>query len=308
MSQPGHSKSEIRAGVLAVTGAYALWGVMPVYLRLINFADVLEVLGQRVLRTAPAAVIAIIAISGARQGWRDFVAAIRPGMLLALAASAICIFGNWAVYVWSVVQHHVLEAALGYFIAPLAQVALGVFAFKERVRPLQMLAITIASVGVVIQAVSLGAAPWVAIGICVTWVCYAWVRRKAAVPAATGLLIETLILAPFAAVLLIWLSHQHPLAFGQNLPNSLLLAMIGVTTATPLILFSFGVRRVSFVTMGALQYLSPMMQFGLGVLWGEHMSPLRAGSFGLIWAALVVFTWDSIAVERASRRAASPSP
>jgi chloramphenicol-sensitive protein RarD len=247
------------------------------------------------------------AISGWRRAWRDFAAAMKPGMLIALAASAVCIFANWAVYVWSVVQHHVLEAALGYFIAPLGQVALGVFAFKERVRPLQMLAIAIASAGVVIQAISLGAAPWVAIGICVTWVCYAWVRRKAPVPAATGLLIETLILAPLAAGLLIWLSHQHPLAFGQSVGNSLLLAMIGVTTATPLILFAIGVRRVSFLTMGVLQYLSPMMQFGFGVLWGEHMSPLRAGSFGLIWAALVVFTWDSIAVERA-RRAAPPSP
>jgi chloramphenicol-sensitive protein RarD len=308
MSEPGHSASEIRAGVLAVTGAYVLWGVMPLYLKLISFADVLEVLGQRVLWTAPASVIAIVAISGARQGWRDFAAALRPGMLIALAGSAICIFSNWAVYVWSVVQHHVLEAALGYFIAPLAQVALGVFAFRERVRPLQMLAIAIASAGVVMQAVSLGAAPWVAIGICVTWVCYAWVRRKAAVPAATGLLIETLILAPFAALLLFWLSHQHPLSFGQNALSSFYLALIGVTTATPLILFSFGVRRVSFVTMGALQYLSPMMQFGLGLLWGEHMSPLRAASFGLIWAALVVFTLDSVRSERAARRAARQAP
>jgi chloramphenicol-sensitive protein RarD len=260
------------------------------------------VLGQRVLWTAPASIIAVIAISGVRLGWRDFAAAMRPGALIALAASAVCIFGNWTVYVWSVVQHHVLEAALGYFIAPLGQVAVGIFAFKERVRPLQMLAIAIASAGVVVQAVSLGAAPWVAIGICVTWVLYAWVRRKVAVPAATGLLIETLILAPFATALLIWLSFQHPLAFGQNVGDSLLIAMIGATTATPLILFAFGVRRVSFLTMGVLQYLSPMMQFGFGVLWGEHMSPLRAGSFGLIWAALVVFTWDSVMAERARRR------
>src|SRR5262245_28258219 len=159
--QPVHSRSEIRAGVFAVMGAYILWGVMPVYLKLIGFADVLEVLGQRVLWTAPASVAAVIAISGARQGWRDFAAAMRPGTLIALAASAICIFGNWAVYVWSVVQHHVLEAALGYFIAPLGQVAVGIFAFKERVRPMQMLAIAIASAGVEVQAISLGAAPWV---------------------------------------------------------------------------------------------------------------------------------------------------
>ncbi len=274
--------------------AYVSWGFLPLYLKLLAFADVREVLAQRILWCAPAALIAVFAMSGWRRGLSEIGAALKPRMLLTLTASAAFIFVNWGLYVWLVLQSRVIEASLAYFLAPLVAVAVGVTFFKERISRLQMVALSLATLGVIVQGAALGAPPWMALAICATWSAYAVIRKRAAAPAATGLFIETLALAPVAVGLLYWTAHTASLSFGADWNGSLLLALAGPATALPLMAFAFGARRVSFVSLGLLQFVAPSLQFATGLAFGEPFTPLRALSFALIWAGLGFFSWDTL--------------
>lgn len=288
------SEAERRAGFIAAASAYVMWGFLPLYLKLISFADVREVLAQRIIWCAPAALIAVFAMSGWRPGWREIATAFKPRMLSTLALSACFIFVNWGLYVYLVLHERVIESALAYFLAPLVAVAVGVLFFREKITSPQIIALVLALIGVVVQGFALGAPPWMALALCATWSAYAVIRKRAAVPAATGLLIETLALTPLAIGLLVWASRDAPLAFGGDLWPSLLIAIAGPVTAIPLMAFTFGARRVSFTTLGLLQFLAPTLQFTTGILFGEEFSTLRGVSFVLIWAGLGFFAWDTL--------------
>jgi chloramphenicol-sensitive protein RarD len=292
------AQNDIRLGVFCAGAAYAFWGFLPIYLKAVGFADPFEVLAERILFSVPAAIAVVLAMGGWARGCGHVRAALAPRMLGTLAVSALLIFFNWGIYVWAVARDHVMEAALAYFLAPLAQVLLGVLFFGERLRAAQKLALGVAAAGVLAQGIALGAPPWISLALCASWVGYAIVRKQAAVPAATGLLIETIIMTPFALGILFWLSRNVGVAFDNNATNGLLLMLSGPVTALPLILFVIGARRISFATLGVLQYIAPSLQFLLGILYGEPLSPLRTASFVLIWIALVVFTGDSIAKNR----------
>ena len=164
----------------------------------------------------------------------------------------------------------------------------------------QIAALALALAGVVVQGFALGAPPWMALALCATWSVYAFIRKRAAVPAAAGLLIETLALAPLALGLLWWAGAEAPLQFSSSLDHALLLAIAGPITALPLMAFTFGARRVTFVTLGLLQFLAPSLQFATGILFGEEFTPLRGVSFALIWAGLGCFAWDTLARARKS--------
>ncbi|MDX2235130.1 MAG: EamA family transporter RarD, partial [Hyphomonadaceae bacterium] len=228
--------------------------------------------------------------------------------------SAVFITGNWGLYVWAVAHDHVIEASLAYFLVPLVSVAFGVLLFGEPITRLQFGALALAGVGIAAQAAAIGAFPWVALALCLSWSLYSLVRKQAPVPAAGGLLAETMILAPAAAVGLWWLARQpEGVAFGAGATPSLLLGLLGVVTAAPLILFAFGARRLRFSTLGMLQFIAPSLQFLIGVAWGEPLTPLRLFSFAVIWAGLAIYTWDAIARERrlaaaAPSRASTASP
>jgi chloramphenicol-sensitive protein RarD len=288
------AEADKRAGFIAAAGAYMFWGFLPLYLKLLAFADVREVLGQRILWCAPAALLAVFLMSGWRTALREIATALNPRMLATLALSAVFIFFNWGIYVWLVMAHRVIESALAYFLAPLVAVAVGVLFFKERVTAAQIGALALALVGIVVQGMALGAPPWMALALCATWSAYAVIRKRAPVPAAVGLLIETLALAPVAIGLLIWAAHDAPLSFTTSPTHAVLLALAGPATALPLMAFTFGARRVSFTTLGLLQFLAPTLQFITGIAFGEAFTPLRAASFALIWIGLVVFSWDTI--------------
>jgi chloramphenicol-sensitive protein RarD len=291
-------ESDRRAGFIAAAGAYVVWGFLPLYLKLISYADVREVLSQRILWAIPAAFVAVFAMSGWRAGWREIGAALRPRMLLTLTASAGFIFMNWGMYVWLVLQQRVIESSLAYFLAPLVSVAIGVVFFRERITTPQRIAVALALAGVVVQGFALGAPPWMALALCATWSAYAVIRKRAAVPAATGLLIECLAMAPVAAGLLYWAAGEAPLQFAGGWSQALLLALAGPVTALPLMAFAFGARRVSFTTLGLLQFVAPSLQFATGLAFGEDFTPLRAVSFALIWAGLGCFAWDTLARAR----------
>jgi chloramphenicol-sensitive protein RarD len=292
--------AERRAGFIAAASAYVMWGFLPLYLKLIAFADVREVLGQRILWAAPSALLAVFLMSGWRVGWREIAAAFRPRMLGTLTASAAFIFVNWGLYVWLVLQERVIEAALAYFLSPLVSVGVGVLFFRERITAPQIAALALALAGVVVQGFALGAPPWMALALCATWSVYAVIRKRAPVPAATGLFVETLAIAPVAIGLLMWAASEAPLAFSGGWERAILLALAGPITALPLMAFTFGARRVSFVTLGLLQFLAPTLQFATGIAFGEPFTPLRGASFVLIWLGLGLFSWDTL--RRASMR------
>jgi chloramphenicol-sensitive protein RarD len=288
------SEAERRAGFIAAASAYVIWGFLPLYLKLLATIDVREVLAQRILWAAPAAFIAIFIMSGWRTGWREIATAFRPRMLATLTASACFIFVNWGLYVYLVLNERVIESALAYFLAPLVSVAVGVLFFREKITTPQIIALALALVGVVVQGIALGSPPWMALALCATWSTYAVIRKRAPVPAAVGLFIESLALAPVAIGLLFWAASEAPLAFSTDWGTAILLAIAGPVTAIPLMAFAFGARRVSFVTLGLLQFLAPTLQFTTGIVFGEDFTFLRGVSFALIWAGLAFFSWDTL--------------
>ena len=291
---------EARTGFIAATAAYGIWGFLPIYLKLVGFANPWEILGSRILWSIPACIVGVMLMGGFAETRK---AAAQPGVMPALALSSVFIAGNWAIYVWAVANNHVIESSLAYFLTPLVNVTFGVTLFGERVTKFQGAALALAALGIVAQAVALGAFPWVAVALCASWSCYGLVRKQAPVPAAGGLLIETLILTIPSALGLWWLSTRKAgLAFDDSTSHAVLLALSGLATALPLILFSFGARRLRFSTLGMLQFIAPTAQFFIGVAYGEELTPLRIASFALIWAGLIVFTWDAVSRER--RRAA----
>jgi chloramphenicol-sensitive protein RarD len=293
LSQP--SLDERRAGFIAATGAYLIWGFLPVYLKLVGYADPREILGMRILWSVPAA-LATVALTG---GFAQLRPALQPRMLMTLAGSAVFIFGNWAIYVWAVATERVMEAALAYFLAPLVNVAMGVALFSEKLSRAQFAALAFAAAGVVLQGVAMGGAPIASIALCATWCCYALVRKQAPVSSSAGLFVETVWLIPAAMGMLFWAAHTARLAFDDTAGQALMLALSGPLTAIPLMLFAFGARRLTFSALGLLQYLAPSIQFLLGLAYGEPMTALRGVSFALIWAGLVLFSWDAIRKERA---------
>lgn len=288
------SDAEKRAGFMAAASAYIVWGFLPLYLKLLATVDVREVLAQRILWAAPSAFIAVFLMSGWRPGWREIATAFKPSMIGTLIVSALFIFMNWGLYVYLVLHERVIESALAYFLAPLVAVAVGVIFYKEKISSPQIIALALALLGVIVQGFALGAPPWAALALCATWSAYAVIRKRAPVPAAVGLLIESLALTPLAIGLLFWAGSEAPLAFASDWSHALLLAFAGPVTAIPLMAFAFGARRVSFTTLGLLQFLAPSLQFTTGILFGEPFTLLRGVSFALIWAGLVFFSWDTL--------------
>lgn len=288
------SEAERRVGFIAAASAYVMWGFLPLYLKLLGSVDVREMLAQRILWAAPAAFVAVFIMSGWRSGWREIASALNPRLIGTLALSACFIFVNWGIYVYLVLNERVIESALAYFLAPLVSVGVGVLFFREKVTSPQIVALALALVGVVVQGIALGAPPWMALALCATWSVYAVIRKRVAVPAAVGLLIESLALAPLAIGLLWWAASEAPLSFTTSWSIATLLAIAGPVTAIPLMAFTFGARRVSFTTLGLLQFLAPTLQFSTGLAFGESFTPLRAASFVLIWLGLAFFAWDTL--------------
>ena len=295
---PGKTPADVRAGVTAAVTAYVIWGFLPIYFKLVSFTQPLELLGHRVLWSVPAAIIIVVIAMGWREGFAAVAAAFRGRMIALLSAAALLIFANWGLYIYAVAQGHVMEAALAYFLSPLALALTGIFAFGERVRRLQAIALVLAGIGLVVQGLALGAPPWLALFLCASWTGYALIRRSTPVAAPVGLLVETIVLIPIAGGLLWWLSQQPGGAPSHDAGEMALIALSGVITAAPLMLFAYGARRLMVTTIGMLNYIAPALQFLVGLAYGELLTPLRAVSFALIWAALIVFTWDAL-----SRRA-----
>ncbi|MGD9955530.1 MAG: EamA family transporter RarD [Candidatus Nanopelagicales bacterium] len=295
-------RADLRLGLLLGIGAYTLWGLFPLYFPLLEPATPLEVLAHRFVWS----FVFLALIMTVTRSWSRMHDVVRNRrVMLMLIAATVLISINWGTYIWAVNNDHVVEASLGYFINPLVVVLTGTLLLGERLRPMQWTAVGIAAVAVAVLTLGYGAVPWVALALAFSWAGYGLVKKLAGVDPVASLAVETAYGTPFALAYILVLQAQGALAFGHASPgNTLLLMMTGVVTAIPLVLFGAATNRVPLSTIGVLQYLTPSLQFLLGVtVFGEQMPPARWVGFGIVWLALVVFTWDSLRAGSASRAA-----
>ena len=285
--------AETRRGFLLGAAAYAIWGVFPLYFPLLEPAGAVEILAHRVFWSLVTMLLFVLVFGRLRQV-RAVVAHRRTFGILAVAAVVIAI--NWGTYIWGVNNGHVVETSLGYFINPLVTVLMGVVILGERLRTLQWVALGIAAVAVVGLTVEYGRPPWVALVLAFSFGSYGLAKKKANVGAIESLTVETMLLAPFAGAYILWLVAQGTSTFGtEGAGHAVLLVSTGIVTAVPLIFFGAAATRVSLTTIGLLQYLAPTIQFAIGVLvFQEEMTPMRWAGFGLVWIALVMFTYEAI--------------
>ena len=286
------SESEARSGVLIGLLAYFMWGVFPVYFKWIASVAPLEVLGHRVLWAVPFGAIIIFA----RRQWPEVRSALVDRAMLAwLALAALCISLNWLIYIWAVQNDRIFETSLGYYINPLMYVGVGVALLGERLRRLQIVAVVLASFGVLFLAVSGGAFPWVALSLAVLFTAYGVIRKQIAIGAMPGLFIETLLLFPIAAIWIAWLvaTQKASITAGDS-GLSALLILGGPITVLPLLFFAIAAKRVTLTTIGFLQFLAPTLQFFTGIYYGEQLTTAHIVCFGSIWAAVLFFSYDAL--------------
>jgi chloramphenicol-sensitive protein RarD len=281
-----------------------MWGFFPLYWPLLKPSGAVEILAHRILWSLIVVAVVVLAM----RRWRSLRATLaqrRTRWLLALAA--VLITANWGTYIWGVNHDHVVETSLGYFINPLVSVLLGVLVLGERMRRLQWVAIGIAAAAVVALTVEYGRPPWVALVLAFSFGSYGLVKKKANAGALESLVVETMVVAPVALAYVVLLTATDESTFGsEGLGHALLVVGTGLITVLPLLCFGGAATRVPLSTLGLMQYLTPTVQFVLGlVVFHEPMPAMRWVGFGLIWVALAVFTWSSLSNRHRTRREAA---
>jgi chloramphenicol-sensitive protein RarD len=284
--------TEATKGFWALVLACTIWGLSPLYYKLLVHVPPLEVLSHRTLWSL-AFFLLVLAAKGQ-------IGALRPALsgrrMLAVALASLMISANWFVFIWAVQQGRAIEASLGYFIFPLVAVLIGVFALGERLGRLQAAAVLLAFGAVSVLTWGLGSAPWIALTLAFSFGLYGLIKNRLNIAPVVSVTAEVLLLAPVAVIWLagvhqgFWAGARSGASFGVDLTTSLLLAFSGVLTAGPLMLFSYAARRVRMATVGLVQYLNPSLQFFCAVvIFGEPFSPWHRIAFSLIWLALLIY-------------------
>ncbi len=281
------------SGVLLALGAFLIWGLSPIYFKSLQGVPALEILLHRMVWS----FLLLLPIVLATRRWQEFRSVffdIRK--LLILTVTTILVSGNWFVFIWAVKNNRILEASLGYYINPLINVLLGMIFLKERLNRPQAVAVVLAAVGVAYLTLRIGTLPWVSLVLAFSFAFYGLIRKVAPVNALVGLTVETLLLSLPAAAYLIFIGAGGQGAFMHiNWRMDLLLACAGLVTATPLLLFTAGARRINLATVGILQYSAPSCNFLLALwLYREPILPAQWVAFLLIWTALVIYSMDSV--------------
>lgn len=282
---------ETRLGLLYATSAFILWGIVPVYWKMLQHVPALEILAHRIV-WGLALVAVWMTIRGRWQDFRDVFR--RPRTIATLLASTVFIAINWGLFIYAVNTDRVLATSLGYYINPLVNVLLGLVVLKERLNRNQWIAVGLAALAVLLLSLQAGELPWISLVLPVSFGLYSLLRKTVHADAVVGLTFETAALFPIAAALLLRQELRGVGALGnQGLGIDLLLMAAGAVTAVPLILFTLGLRRIPLSTAGLLQYIAPTMTFLLAVLlFDEPFSTAHAISFALIWTALVIYSVD----------------
>lgn len=299
-AQPAKSP---RAGFVFALLAYLAWGLFPVYFHALKGVPAPEILAHRILWSA--AFLAVLVTLARR--WPEVAALVRePRRLGVYVLTTALVTANWLLYIWAVTTGQVLESSLGYFVNPLVNVLLGVLFLHERLRPRQVAALSLAAAGVLVLVVRLGAFPWLALSLALSFGFYGLVRKRAHIDPLIGLLVETSLVAPLALLLVGGRALAGSGALGSAPSTTALLVFSGVVTALPLIWFAHGVRALRLSTMGLLQYVAPTLQFLCAVvLFREPFSRAHAAAFACIWASLALYTADALS---AQRKAPAPQP
>jgi chloramphenicol-sensitive protein RarD len=296
--------SESRRGFLLGVAAYLMWGLFPLYWPLLEPAGAIEILSHRIVWSL--AVVAVLLVLGRNYAWISGLGGRRLGLL---SGAAVVIAVNWGTYIWGVNHDHVVETSLGYFINPLVTVLFGVVLLGERLRTVQWVAVGLAVVAVAILTLDYGRPPWIALVLAFSFGTYGLLKKQAGVDAVESLSVETgVLLLPALAYLFLLGANGTGTFTTEGALHVVLLVLCGIVTAIPLLCFGAAAIRVPLTTIGLLQYLAPIMQFLLGVLYfRESMPASRVAGFGLVWIALVMLTADGVRHHRRSLRRAAES-
>lgn len=280
-----------RSGVLAAIAAFFLWGILPIFWKLLHFLPPPTIVSQRTIWSLVLLLI-VLRLSGET---KNFLNGLRqPSAIGWHFLSGLLLSSNWLLYVWATLNDHILEGALGYYLNPFFNMLFGALWFGERHNRWQLAAIALAFCGVCLQIPAIGKFPLVAVTLAVTFSLYAVVRKRAPLGALVGLTAETTLLAPIALGWLMWHSSTPADAFGNGTGQTLLVISTGIATAAPLLCFSYAARNISLTTLGVLQFIGPTIQFFIGwLLYHEPMTQMRLVSFGMIWLAIAVYAYDA---------------
>jgi chloramphenicol-sensitive protein RarD len=290
-------RSEKSLGLIFGLSAYILWGLFPLYWPLLKPASAYEIVAHRAVWTL---VFCLIVLAFHRKLRHTVAQLKKPRILIGLAATSLLISINWIVYIWATNSGHVVEASLGYYINPLVIIAFGVILLKEKMRTGQWIAVGIASTGVAVLTFDYGRLPWIALALAFSWGSYGIIKKVLGLGALEGLTIETMLsFIPYATFLLI-LQQNSTGQFGDNTGLTFLLISAGAITAIPLLLFNGSTTRLPYTVIGLLQYITPTIQFSIGV-WVQHeeMPAARWVGFIIIWCALVALAIDLLRSSRA---------
>jgi chloramphenicol-sensitive protein RarD len=294
-------------GGLYAAAAFGSWGVLPLYFHVLKHVPPLELLSHRIVWSV-VLLAGLLTLAGR---WRGVLAALRdPRTRLMLAGSTLFICANWLTFIWAVSAERVMEISLGYYINPLVNVVLGVLVLRERLSTAQGVAVALAAVGVANLAFQTAGLPWPSLVVALSFGFYGLIRKTTNVESIEGLFLETLLMGPFALAFLLWLGAAGTGSFTAAGPGQAALLMAaGVATSLPLIWFTSGARRISYIAVGFFQYLAPTGHFLLAVFaFGEPFSVEHAITFACIWTALAIFSvdrWRQANQERRDRRAAA---
>ena len=299
-TNPDTSRSEPALGIIYAGAAFLIWGLAAVYWKELRSVPPLEIIAHRVAWS----FIFLLPLILLQRQWAEFVAILQNlKMLFILLTSAILVAANWLLYVWAVNNNHLLQASLGYYINPLVNVVLGMVFLRERLRPPQILAVMLATSGVIYLTVQYGEFPWIAICLAISFGLYGLIRKVAPVSPLVGLAVETLLISLPAIGYLIYLDYQGTGSiFRVSLNLDLLLVGCAPLTAIPLLFFTAGAKRLYLSTLGLMQYIGPSGMFLLAVFYyHEPFSTAQVWTFVMIWAALVIYSTDSVIYYRKER-------
>ena len=293
--------AETRRGVLLGLTAWVMWGFFPLYWPLLEPSGAVEILAHRIFWSM-IVVLGVVVALRKRDSLRATFAQRRTRWLLVVAAALITV--NWGTYIWGVNNHHVVETSLGYFINPLVSVLIGVVVLGERLRRLQWAALTLAGIAVLALTLEYGRPPWVALILAFSFGSYGLAKKKANAGAVESLVVETLVVSPVALGYVVFLTATGASTFGANGAGHVALVVgTGVVTVLPLLAFGGAATRIPLSTLGLMQYVTPTVQFLLGILFfHEPMPAMRWVGFSLIWLALVLFTAESLRHHSRQRR------
>ncbi len=294
---PPAQAQQSAAGSLFAFLAFLIWGLSPIYWKTLDGVDAFEIILHRVLWS----FVFLMPLVLIGRLWTEFKTTIKsPKLLSILLITSVLVGANWLIYIWAVNNGRVLQASLGYYINPLVNIVLGMVFLRERLRRAQSVAVLLATLGVLNLAFRYGVFPWVSLALAFSFGIYGLVRKVAAVGALVGLTVETLLLTVPSGI---WVFYLHQTQSGAFLragtQTDLLLLGTGILTATPLLLFNLGARRITLATLGFIQYTAPTGMLLLGItMFDEPFTKVQGATFGLIWMALAIYSWDSVRVHR----------